>query len=167
MKHRIIRNRINTQPSILYPLTILCLHTYLSETKLLPESDIISFGSPYSAKITLHVKIRLSADRSVFLMIGNLLCYISNTNITFIIESEHVCASYFPWFYWDVLMYHLVPWLCLLKCKACSTIFYVVVYIIIILTLYIDSCARCFDSFLFPCDRYGVDLVPVFLVYLV
>ena len=27
MKHRIIRNRINTQPSILYPLTILYLHT--------------------------------------------------------------------------------------------------------------------------------------------
>ena len=46
----------------------------LSETKLLPESDIIFLGIPYSAKIILHVNIRLSADRSlVFLLIENLL----------------------------------------------------------------------------------------------
>ena len=46
----------------------------LSETKLPLESDIIFSGSPYSAKIILHINIWLSADRSsVFLMIGNLL----------------------------------------------------------------------------------------------
>ena len=46
----------------------------LSEMKLPPESDIIFFGSPYSAKIILHVSIRLSPDKfSVFLMMGNLL----------------------------------------------------------------------------------------------
>ena len=36
----------------------------LSEMKLPPESDIIFFGSPYSAKITLHDSIRSSADKS-------------------------------------------------------------------------------------------------------
>ena len=45
-----------------------------SDAKSLPESNIILLGIPYSAKIALHVNIRLSADRSsVFLMIGNLL----------------------------------------------------------------------------------------------
>ena len=34
----------------------------LSEMKLPPESDIIFFGILYSAKITLHVYIRLSPD---------------------------------------------------------------------------------------------------------
>ena len=46
----------------------------LSEMKLLAESDVIFYGSPYSAKIILHVSSRLSADMpSVFLMMGNLL----------------------------------------------------------------------------------------------
>ena len=36
----------------------------LSETKLLPESEIIFFGCPYSAKIILHINIRLSADNN-------------------------------------------------------------------------------------------------------
>ena len=38
----------------------------LSETKLLPESTIIFFGSLYSAKITLHISIRLSAENPLF-----------------------------------------------------------------------------------------------------
>ena len=37
-----------------------CLN--LSETKLLPASDIIFLGKPYSAKIILHASIKLSAD---------------------------------------------------------------------------------------------------------
>ena len=46
----------------------------LFEMKLLPESDIIFFGSQYYAKMTLHASIRLSADKSSdFLMTGNLL----------------------------------------------------------------------------------------------
>ena len=39
----------------------------LSEIKLPSDSDINFFGSPYSAKITLHVSIRLSVDKSCFL----------------------------------------------------------------------------------------------------
>ena len=46
----------------------------LSETKLPPKSDIIFSGTLYSAKMILHVDVRLSYDRSsIFLMIGNLL----------------------------------------------------------------------------------------------
>ena len=30
-----------------------------------------------------------------------------NAKIMLIIESEHVCASYIPWSYFDVMMYHL------------------------------------------------------------
>ena len=46
----------------------------LSEMKLPPQSDIIFFGMPYSAKMILHANIRLPADRSsVFMMIENLL----------------------------------------------------------------------------------------------
>ena len=45
----------------------------LSEMKLLPESDIILFGTPYSVKMILQINIRLTADRSlVFLTIRNL-----------------------------------------------------------------------------------------------
>ena len=39
------------------------------------------------------------------------------------IESEHVCTNYVPWSYWDVLMYHLVLQLCLLKHKTCRANF--------------------------------------------
>ena len=43
------------------------------------------------------------------------------------------------------MIYHLVLWLCLLKCKAYSTFFYVVFNVIIyILMQYIDSVARSF-----------------------
>ena len=53
----------------------------LSEIKLSSQSNIIFFGSPYSAKITLNISIRLSADKPsvffflffFFLIIGNLL----------------------------------------------------------------------------------------------
>ena len=56
----------------------LCLgfaeHFNLSEMKLPPESDIYFFGNPYSTKITLHVNIRLSVDKSSNLLVtGNLL----------------------------------------------------------------------------------------------
>ena len=45
-----------------------------SEMKLLPESDIIVLGIPYSEKIISPVNIRLPAERSlVVLMMGNLL----------------------------------------------------------------------------------------------
>ena len=45
----------------------------LSEIKLPPNSNIISFGKPYSEKkMILHVSIKLSADTfSIFLMTGN------------------------------------------------------------------------------------------------
>ena len=46
----------------------------LSEMKLSPESDIFFLGSPFSAKINLHIGIRLSVHKpSVFMMKGNLL----------------------------------------------------------------------------------------------
>ena len=41
-----------------------------------------------------------------------------NAKIMLIIESENVCANYIPWSYQDVMMYHLVLCLSLLKCKT-------------------------------------------------
>ena len=51
---------------------------------------------------------------------------IFNTEIVVIIYSEYVHAKHIPWSYRDVMMYDLLLRLCLLKCKACSTIFYMI-----------------------------------------
>ena len=48
---------------------------------------------------------------------------IYNAQIMFITENEHVCTSQLPRSCWDVMVYHFVLWLCLLKCKEGSTIF--------------------------------------------
>ena len=48
-----------------------------------------------------------------------------NAKILFVIESEHVITDYISHSYWDVMMYHHVLWLCLLKSKACGKIFFI------------------------------------------
>ena len=72
------------------------------------------------------------------------LLVVYNAEIMLIIEIEHVHANCIPWPYWDIIMYHLVLWLCLLKCKTCSAIFYEFLISSFILTQYLDSCARIF-----------------------
>ena len=58
----------------------------LSETKLLPMSDIMFLDKPYSETIILHASIRLSADRSaVFLMTGEHAVIISNVNVVSVV----------------------------------------------------------------------------------
>ena len=89
---------------------------------------------------------------------------VCNAKIMLIIEGEHVCTNYIPWSYWDVMMYHLVLRLCLLKCKTCSTFLMKFSMSSFILTQCIDSHARSFVFFLFPCHWCCVGLVPVFLV---
>ena len=69
-----------------------------------------------------------------------------NIKIMLIIESEHVHINYIPWYYWDVMMYHLVLWLCMLKHKTCSAIFIGFLISSFMLTQYIDSHARSFFS---------------------
>ena len=49
---------------------------------------------------------------------------IYNAEIVVIIYGEHACTNHIPWSYRDVMMYHLLLRLCLLKCKACSTVLY-------------------------------------------
>ena len=50
-----------------------CLN--LPETKLLPASNIVFLGKPYSGKLILHDSIKLSAERSsVFFMTRNFPC---------------------------------------------------------------------------------------------
>ena len=70
--------------------------------------------------------------------------------IMFIIESEHVCVNYLPRSCQDVMMYHIVLWLCLLKCKAGTTIFMWFSISSFILTQYTDLHARSLFFFSIP-----------------
>ena len=67
-----------------------------------------------------------------------------NAKVLFIIESEHVCTNYVSWSYQDVVIYHLPLRLCMLKSKACGTIFIKCSMSLIMLGQYIDSCTRSF-----------------------
>ena len=79
----------------------------LSEINLRPESDIIFFGNQNFANIILLVSIRLSADKSsIFLMTGT-YCDSLQYKGRFVMKCEHVCASNFPWFGWNVMMNYL------------------------------------------------------------
>ena len=136
--------------------------------KLPPESDIIFFGSPYSAKITLYISIRLSADKSsVFFDDGNFAMIIYNTKVMFIVESEHIFTYHLPCLCWDVTMYYLVLQLCLLKCKTCSAIFNVfynvIIYINPINQFMCQELGYLFLFIFYVYGWHGVGQVPVFL----
>ena len=77
-----------------------------------------------------------------------------NAKIMLIIKSWHVHTNYIWWSYWDVMMYHLVLWLCLLEHKTCSAIFYAIFNIII----YINPINR------FTCQEFFFS-IPTWLMW--
>ena len=60
-----------------------CLN--ISETKLLPVSDIIFFGKPYSEKIILHAYIKLSTERSLPFYDWKFAVVIYNVKVIFVL----------------------------------------------------------------------------------
>ena len=98
----------------------------LSETKLVPMSDIIFLGIPYLVNIICTVLIRLSHDNPSNLFDDRKFAVeIYNAQIVFVIKMEYVCTDNFPWPEWYVVMDDLFLWLHLLKFKTSSTVLYV------------------------------------------
>ena len=56
---------------------------------------------------------------------------INNAYIIFVIKLEHICTDYIPWSHWDVMVYGFLLELRLLELKTCTTIFYMIFYVIV------------------------------------
>ena len=76
--------------------------------------------------------------------------------IIFIIKVKYACSQHFPGHQRNIMVYHLLLGLCLLKLKTCVTIFYMLFYVLI-LTQYRDSHVSSLVFFLYPCDLDGAD----------
>ena len=134
----------------------------LSETKLPPKSDIIFFGKPYSAKIILHVIMRLSADES-FILIDDreLAVMIYNTKVVFIVLCKRICTTYLTWLaemsWCIVFSFGCVCWkLRHVEQSLCAFQY----YHWCLSNKLIPMPGLCF--FLFPCGLGGVVLMSVF-----
>ena len=98
--------------------------------KICTLSGRIFFGSPYSAKISLTIFTRLSADRLFpFFVIGRFAVVIYNTQKSFTINHDNVCTNHFQWSAWYFIMHCSFSGLHSWELQGCGTLLGCVFYV--------------------------------------
>ena len=85
--------------------------------KLLPVSNIILLGKPYSwKKIILYASIRLFTDRFFCLQhYRELAVIVYNANIILIMQTRYIWSNHFRWLFGNFMVLYSFLWLSMLK----------------------------------------------------